>query len=284
MLLTQFALLYSPTGEGRSSDFDGAEILMFTLYPVRQKHKGSSAAGNFQSFPLADPRFLFAGVIALFLVLLPWHADCGGHSSNTKFGRLPVHKKTVRKGAIRDNDAFSNVLVHLRSYRKAIRNKRYLTIIDYSKPSNVKRMYLIDIKTGRVEKYLVSHGKNSGWAYTTAFSNRRGSCRSCRGFFVTGQKYYGKHGTALQLHGLQKGVNDNALRRGIVMHGANYVSARSVRLNGGRLGRSLGCPAIPAEVAESVINRIKGGSLVYIHAGGNRCASEGSRRAVKHRG
>jgi len=171
----------------------------------------------------------------------------------------------------------------LRSYRKAIRNTRYLTIIDYSKPSNVKRMYLIDIKTGRVEKFLVSHGKNSGWAYATSFSNRPESRQSCRGFFITGRKYSGKHGTALQLYGLEKGVNDNALRRGIVMHGANYVSARSVMLNGGRLGRSLGCPAIPIQVAESVINRIKGGSLVYIHAGGKYCASKGSNRAVKHR-
>jgi hypothetical protein len=283
MLRTEFACCKVLPVEGKSSDFGGAEILMLTLYPVRQKHKGSRAVENFQSFPLADARFLFAGVMALLLVLLPWHADCGCHSSNTKCGRLPAHKKIVRKGAIRDNGAFSNVLVHLRSYRKAIRNMRYLTIIDYSKPSNVKRMYLIDIKTGRVERFLVSHGKNSGWAYATAFSNRRQSCQSCRGFFVTGQKYSGKHGIALQLHGLEKGVNDNALRRRIVMHGANYVSARSVMLNGGRLGRSLGCPAIPAEVAASVINRIKGGSLVYIHAGGKFCASKGSNRAVKHR-
>jgi len=284
MLRTEFAYCKVTTGEVKISDFDGAEILMFTLYSVRQKHKGSSVVGNFQSFPLADPRFLFAGVIALVLVLLPWHAGCICHSSNTKFGRLPVNEKSLRTGANRDNDAFSNVLIHLRSYRKVIKNTRYLTIIDYSKPSNVKRMYLIDMKTGRVEKFLVSHGKNSGWAYATACSNRRESCQSCRGFFVTGQKYSGKHGTALQLHGLEKGVNDNALRRGIVMHGANYVSVRSVMLNGGRLGRSLGCPAIPAEVAESVINRIKGGSLIYIHAGDKCCASEGSRRAVKHRG
>ena len=256
---------------------------MLTLYPERQKVRRSKAVEKFQSFSLANHQSLLAGVIALLLVLLPWSADCGRHSSNTKFGRHPVHKKIVRRGAIRDDDAFSNVLVHLRSHWKAIRNKRYLTIIDYSKPSSVKRMYVIDIKTGRVEKFLVSHGKNSGWAYATAFSNRSQSCESCRGFFVTGRKYSGKHGIALQLHGLEKGVNDNALRRGIVMHGANYVNMRSVILNGGRLGRSLGCPAIPPEVAESVINRIKGGSLVYIHAGGKFCASRGSNRTVKHR-
>lgn len=256
---------------------------MLTLYPERQKDKRSNAVEKFQWFSLANHQSLLAGVIALTIVALPWHAGFGSNVSKTKLGRLPVHGKSLRTGANRDNDAFSNVLTHLRSYRQTIKNTRYLTIIDYSKPSNVKRMYLIDMKTGRVEKFLVSHGKNSGWAYATAFSNRPKSLQSCRGFFITGRKYSGKHGTALQLYGLEKGVNDNALRRGIVMHGANYVSARSVMLNGGRLGRSLGCPAIPAEVAESVINRIKGGSLVYIHAGGKFCASKGSNRAVKHR-
>lgn len=255
---------------------------MLTLYSERPKHKRSSAAGNSRGLPPAH-RFLLAGVIALVLVLLPWDANWCGHFSNTKSERPSVHNKKLRQGAIRRNDAFSNVLAHLRTYRQAIRNTRYLTIIDYSKPSNVKRMYLIDMKTGRVEKFLVSHGRNSGWAYATAFSNRPESFLSSRGFFVTGQKYSGKHGTALQLYGLEKGVNDNALRRGIVIHGANYVSMRSVMLNGGRLGRSLGCPAIPAEVAESVINRIKGGSLIYIHAGGKGPAPEPSGVAVKHR-
>ncbi|MHC1728384.1 MAG: murein L,D-transpeptidase catalytic domain family protein [Syntrophobacteraceae bacterium] len=255
---------------------------MLTLYPRRQKNKSSSAPGDFQWLSLACLRFLLAGAVALVIVLLPWHADSSRYSSTTKHGKLPVSKKIVRHGSARNNDAFSNVLTHLRTYRRAIRNKRYLAIIDYSKPSNVKRMYLIDIKTGRVEKFLVSHGKKSGWVYATTFSNRPESYQSCRGFFVTGRKYSGKHGIALQLHGLDKGVNDNALRRGIVMHGSNYVSMRSVMLNGGRLGRSLGCPAIPVEVAESVINRLKGGSLVYIHGGGNCCASEGSKRG-KHR-
>jgi hypothetical protein len=257
---------------------------MITLYPERQKAARSKAVEKVQWFSPADHRSLLAGVIAaLAFVALPWHAVFGGNVANTKSGRLPVLEKNLRTGTNRDHDAFSSVLTHLRSYRQTIKNKRYLTIIDYSKPSNVKRMYLIDMKTGRVEKFLVSHGKNSGWAYATAFSNRPESLRSCRGFFVTGRKYHGKHGTALQLYGLERGVNDNALRRGIVIHGANYVSARSVMLNGGRLGRSLGCPAIPIQVAESVINRIKGGSLVYIHADGKFCASKGSNRAVKHR-
>ncbi|MEN6440300.1 MAG: murein L,D-transpeptidase catalytic domain family protein [Syntrophobacter sp.] len=240
---------------------------MLTIYPERPEQKRSSAVEHFRWFFPTDHRFIMAGFIALVLVLIPWHFNWGRHCSNAKFGRLPAYEETLCNEVIRGNDAFSNVMVHLRSYRQVVRNTRYLTIIDYSKPSNVKRMYLIDMKTGKVERFLVSHGKNSGWVYATAFSNRPDSFQSCRGFFVTGQKYSGKHGTALQLHGLEKGINDNALRRGIVMHGSNYVSMRSVMMNKGRLGRSLGCPAIPAETAESVINRIKGGSLMYIHAG-----------------
>lgn len=262
---------------------------MFAEYEEKQALSRPRADGFSQSFSRAVVRFLLAGVVILSTMLFPLEADCGQNFSNpkrpaVKHAKSSVVKKTSSVRAARDNDAISSVLAHLRTYRKAVRNKRYVTIIDYSKPSNVKRMYLIDIKTGRVEKYLVSHGKRSGWAYATTFSNRPESFQSCRGFFVTGRKYCGKHGIALQLHGLDKGVNDNALRRGIVIHGANYVSSRSVMLNGGRLGRSLGCPAIPADVAEPVIDRIKGGSLVYIHGAGKACASEGSKRAVKHRG
>lgn len=246
---------------------------MLTIYQEREKHKDSSTVGNTRRFFLTAVRFSLAGLLALALVLLPWDS----HVSNGKFGKPPVHEKTVRDRAGRDNDAFSIVLANLRFYWRAIRNTRYLTIIDYSKPSYVKRMYLVDMETGRVEKYLVSHGKNSGWAHATMFSNRPESFQSSRGFFVTGKRYYGKHGAALQLHGLEEGINDNAFMRGIVMHGSNYVSMRSVMLNGGRLGRSLGCPAIPAEAAESVINRIKGGSLVYIHTGSPTSAPPSAR-------
>jgi len=262
---------------------------MLALNEKRQELNRPRAGEFRQCFSPAVLRFLLAGFVVLSIVLLPWEAECSRNSASSKRPEVKhtkpsVEKKTSRPRTARNDDAISSVLAHLRTYRKAVRNKRYVTIIDYSKPSNVKRMYVIDIKTGRVDKYLVSHGKKSGWAYATTFSNRPESFQSCRGFFVTGRKYCGKHGIALQLHGLDKGVNDNALRRGIVIHGANYVSSRSVMLNGGRLGRSLGCPAIPADVVEPVIDRIKGGSLVYIHGGGKACASEGSKRAVKHRG
>ena len=168
--------------------------------------------------------------------------------------------------SVMDSEAYWVALRYWRTYAPRVSNTRYLTIIDYSKPSFAKRLFLIDLKSGRVEKYLVSHGKNSGRVFATAFSNSPETFQSSRGFFVTGRKYCGKHGSALVLHGLQRGINDNAFSRGIVMHGAGYVSMRSVLRNGGRLGRSLGCPAIPEEAAESVIDKIKNGSLLYVHA------------------
>jgi hypothetical protein len=258
---------------------------MLAVFPEGQKRWNSSALGDFRWRSPADHRFLLAGCIALALVVLPWHANAGRHCSNiiTKRWRIPVHDRSLPGRPKRGNDAFSNVLIHLRTYKPAIKNTRYLTIIDYSKPSDFRRMYLIDLKMGRVEKFLVSHGKNSGWAYATDFSNRPESLKSCRGFCGTGRKYSGKHGITLQLHGLEKGINDNAFRRGIVIHGANYVSIRSIMLNRGRLGRSLGCPAVSTEAAESVINRIKGGSLVYIHVGSQMMGFQGLRRPVKHR-
>lgn len=150
-------------------------------------------------------------------------------------------------------------------HASAIGNKRYLTVIDYTKPSCDKRMFVFDLREERVEAYLVAHGKNSGHTYATEFSNEVDSLKSCRGFFLVGEKYEGKHGTALVLHGLDKGVNDNAVKRGIVMHGADYVSLRSILTNGGRLGCSWGCPAVSMESIQRLADRLQGGSLLYIH-------------------
>jgi hypothetical protein len=252
----------------------------------RERNKGreiSGICGKSDRLALVCCHALLIGMLSAGLVLLPWSSDSDLHASSKASARAPVQKAVPREGAIQKSDPFWNVMAHLHSYKKVIRNWRYLTVIDFSKPSSSKRMYLVDMKTGRVEKYLLSHGKNSGWAYATSFSNRPGSFKSCNGFFITGKKYYGKHGAALQLHGLEKGINDNALKRGIVMHGSNYVSICSVKANGGRLGRSLGCPVVPAKEAESVINRIKGGSLVYIHTGTTYQALESSSGAVKRR-
>lgn len=155
---------------------------------------------------------------------------------------------------------------YYRAHRDTIDNRRYLTVIDFTKPSYVKRMFIHDLETGEVESYLVAHGENSGYIYTTELSNEIGSHQSCRGFFLTGEAYQGDFGPALRLHGLEEGVNDNAFRRDIVLHGATWVSYGSIFENGGRLGRSWGCPAVPLPAISRIVERLKDGGLIYIHA------------------
>lgn len=140
-----------------------------------------------------------------------------------------------------------------------------LTLIDYSLPSTVRRLWVIDVPRRRVLFHeLVAHGENSGGNWATAFSNRPGSRQSSLGLFRTEDTYVGGHGVSLRLEGLEPGVNDQAMQRKIVMHGADYVDSRVVH-SLGRLGRSWGCPALPRPVSRRVIDRIKGGSALFAY-------------------
>jgi len=140
-----------------------------------------------------------------------------------------------------------------------------ITIIDYSMPSNEERLWVIDLVNIKVlYRCLVSHGRNSGDLMAENFSNVPGSYASSPGFYSTGETYKGKHGLSLKLDGLEKGINDKARERAIVVHGANYVSPGFIRDNG-RLGRSLGCPAVPEELSKEIIESIKGGSCFFIY-------------------
>jgi hypothetical protein len=145
-------------------------------------------------------------------------------------------------------------------------NKKLLSIIDYSKPSTQKRFFIIDVENRKLlYNTLVAHGKRSGYVKANKFSNRIGSHKSSLGFFRTGYSYYGKRGYSLQLEGLEKGINDNARSRGIVIHGANYVDERLANGNG-VIGRSWGCPSISKKISREIIDLLKGGSLLYIYA------------------
>jgi hypothetical protein len=171
-----------------------------------------------------------------------------------------IWANTLSKGA------HEEALRYISEHQLEIENRRYLTIIDFTKPSYVKRMYIFDLDSGKVLRYLVAHGKNSGYNYARDLSNEIGSHKSSRGFFITGEKYEGDHGSSLRLHGQEPGINDNAFRRDIVIHGADWVSYKAVLQNGGRLGRSWGCPAVPVSAAEEIIEKLKDGSLLYIYA------------------
>ena len=145
-------------------------------------------------------------------------------------------------------------------------NNPLLTIIDFTLPSTDKRMYVLDIsKKELLYVSHVAHGRNSGGNYATSFSNRNGSYQSSLGFYRTAETYNGGNGFSLRLDGLEKGINDEARPRAVVIHGADYCSENFIKSTG-RLGRSFGCPALPQEITKPIINTIKEGSLLFIYA------------------
>ena len=152
--------------------------------------------------------------------------------------------------------------------------KPILSIIDFNKPSTEKRLWIIDLSEKKILFHtLVAHGKNSGDNYTVNFSNLVNSNMSSLGFYLTKNTYFGKHGLSLVIEGLDKNINCNAKSRAIVIHGADYVSPEFIKCTG-RLGRSHGCPAIPAAQHKEIIEAIQGGSLLFIHHSGKKYNSD----------
>jgi hypothetical protein len=147
-----------------------------------------------------------------------------------------------------------------------IRNPGVLSIIDFSKPSTQKRLFVLDMYSGTlVFNSLVAHGRNSGVLVATRFSNRTNSFMSSIGFYLTGEPFNGQHGYSLRLEGKEKGWNDNAFHRSIIMHPAGYVSEDHIQ-KWGYLGRSEGCPAIPQALDRDIIDSIRGGSCLFIYS------------------
>ncbi|OFY33089.1 MAG: hypothetical protein A2W91_11585 [Bacteroidetes bacterium GWF2_38_335] len=142
-----------------------------------------------------------------------------------------------------------------------------VTIIDFTLPSNQKRMHIINLNTGKiVVSTLVAHGMNTGEEMPNRFSNKDKSKQSCMGFFYTSETYDGRHEYSLKIDGIDTLYNNNARNRGIVFHGADYVSEDYIKYNG-RLGRSFGCPALPQKTNQYIVDLIKGGSMVFIYSG-----------------
>ena len=151
------------------------------------------------------------------------------------------------------------------SQSNKINNTGIITIIDFSKPSTQKRLYILNLTTGEILfNTLVAHGRNTGLLYPTSFSNKSSSYESSLGFYVTLSTYTGNNGYSLKLQGCEKGFNDNALQRNIVLHGAAYVNESFIQQNG-FLGRSYGCPAVPFELHHQIIDLIKNGSCLFIY-------------------
>jgi hypothetical protein len=147
-----------------------------------------------------------------------------------------------------------------------ITNDKIISIADFSLPSTKKRLFIIDLAKNKILfNTYVAHGMNSGKEYASQFSNRPESNQSSPGFYETMNTYNGKNGYSLHLQGLERGINDNADSRAIVMHGAPYVSESMIQSQG-YLGRSWGCPAVPENLHKPIINKIKNGSCLFIYS------------------
>lgn len=144
-----------------------------------------------------------------------------------------------------------------------------ISIVDFSLPSYRKRLFVIDLDNYRVlYNTYVAHGVNSGKEYAKDFSNKPSSYKSSLGFYETRNTYIGEHGYSLRLNGLEKGINDNANSRDIVIHAADYVNESLIRAQG-YIGRSWGCPALPEKLNKPIIDKIKNGSCLFIYSKNN---------------
>jgi hypothetical protein len=163
---------------------------------------------------------------------------------------------------------------NLKNSGKISADKSILTIADFDQNSTKKRLWIIDLnKDSLLLNTWVAHGSRSGDDLATRFSDENDSFESSLGFYVTAEIYRGKHGRSLRLDGMDEGYNSNARKRSIVVHGAPYVSQGTINQLG-RLGRSQGCPAVAAELADLVINTIEGKTVIFINGSNQRYASK----------
>lgn len=158
-----------------------------------------------------------------------------------------------------------------------LNNPNIITIADYSQSSSKKRLYVIDLKSGKLLfNTYVAHGRNTGEEFAKSFSNEEGSLKSSLGFYITEHPIVGSHtGYALMINGVEKGINDNAAKRAIIIHSADYATETFIKKHG-RLGRSFGCPVLPPDMNKPIIESIKGGTCLFIYHPNNQYISGSS--------
>lgn len=201
---------------------------------------------------------------------LPWPFSSFFHAQE-KLGTYSWFNRRVEIIHSQARNLNTQVLkLALKAYLKANNHranhiKEILTIIDYSKPSTERRLWVIDLRTQKVlYNTWVTHGRNSGGLTPTSFSNQPGSLKSSLGVFLTEETYVGNVGYAVRLKGLESGINDNAYRRAVVVHGAWYADPQIAKKYG-QLGRSFGCPAVSDKIAKPLINLIKNHTVVFAY-------------------
>ena len=207
--------------------------------------------------------------IAIFFVLLLGSRYVHAEKPHTPFVSLAEAMRTYEQLNLQQLGLNKSIFQKaLKGFEKLLQqgkiNSEILSVCDFSKSSNEKRLFVIDLAKRQVLfNSLVAHGKNTGEEFASRYSNEPSSYQSSLGFHITGDTYQGKHGLSLKLEGVEKGFNDNAEKRAIVMHGADYVSENFIAEQG-RLGRSFGCPSVPMELRDHIINALKGGSCLFI--------------------
>jgi hypothetical protein len=186
-------------------------------------------------------------------------------------------ESTINSKALYENMNLNSMGLSQEAFDLAVKGYRYLqslgkldnnilSIVDFSLSSIRKRLFVIDMENATLlYNTYVAHGRNSGKEYATQFSNRPESFKSSLGFYITKGTYSGAHGFSLQLEGEEKGINDNAFSRAIVMHSADYVNKNLIKRQG-YMGRSLGCPALPKAVYKPIIETIKNGSCLFMYS------------------
>ena len=193
-------------------------------------------------------------------------AEKKGSASNTLFMHS-IYTEIHQAGATLSEEIFS---LAFSGFEKLNAQGRLsadsiLTIIDFSKSSRENRLFVVDLKTKELLfKSIVAHGRNTGEEFARSFSNAMNSHKSSLGFYVTGGTYMGSNGFSMLLNGVEKGYNDKAKDRAIVMHGADYASEQMIRYKG-YLGRSYGCPALPRPINKKIIEKIKERNCMFIY-------------------
>lgn len=198
------------------------------------------------------------------LILVPSHASaapCTAGSSDAQMTALLKQAPGLKSEVLR----LALDATRCAASRGLVAHRNIMAVIDYSLPSSQPRLFVFDLAQQKLLfRELVAHGKNSGGNSTSFFSNDPGSLATSFGLFVTADTYFGHNGYSLRLKGLEAGINDRAWDRAIVLHGASYVSSEAIKALG-RLGRSWGCPAVRKEIAEKVINTLRGGSAIFAY-------------------
>ncbi len=214
---------------------------------------------------------LLAALCTALIIFAGFHPKANRSNSNHSMPgpsfAQEVYSQITASGVQLSEELFKLALMGFEKLNAQGRLSRdsILTMIDFTKSSKEKRMFVVDLKSRQLLYYtVVAHGRNTGEEYARRFSNTASSHQSSLGFYITGNPYNGSNGYSLTLEGVEKGFNDKAKERAIVVHGAAYASESSIGTKG-YLGRSFGCPSLPPDINNQVINRIKKGNCLFIY-------------------